>query len=379
MLRLREEDKNTREHWDEHWSSIGEYVIGVSILTDRLDEMAAKIQPTDMVLDVGGGRGEVALYIRRKTNCHITVAEISASGVAECRKRFIPAIECDYRKLHKYVLPGAYNVVLAGELLEHAADPAELIRQMIFACKPGGWLTLTTPITERWDHEPTHLWRFEPQDVVDLLEPHGRVELVYLNNGADHPTMLVAHCELGRKFPRAEEIPGWMYANDLAWLANEAKTKNVIVEVGSYQGRSTRALGENVRKKVYAFDDWNESHNLDDVPSLAGFYDPSSCLTLFESFCANLADLIQEGKIIPIRTDHARVPELPELADMVFIDGDHHYENVKRDILTWLPRLRSGGLLCGHDSHIVEVMQAVNECLGRVETVPDYIWHWTKP
>jgi len=47
--------------------------------------------------------------------------------------------------------------------------------------------------------------------------------------------------------------------------------------------------------------------------------------------------------------------------DFVFIDAGHNYESVRWDILAWAPKLKSRGMLSGHDCNIPGVLQALNE------------------
>lgn len=51
--------------------------------------------------------------------------------------------------------------------------------------------------------------------------------------------------------------------------------------------------------------------------------------------------------------------------DVVYIDGDHSYEAVLKDLESWYPKLKEGGFLCGHDYNPVGkhkgVYKAVNE------------------
>ena len=42
----------------------------------------------------------------------------------------------------------------------------------------------------------------------------------------------------------------------------------------------------------------------------------------------------------------------PASLDFVFVDADHSYGSVSADIAAWLPTLKPGGLLCGHDYRI---------------------------
>ena len=50
--------------------------------------------------------------------------------------------------------------------------------------------------------------------------------------------------------------------------------------------------------------------------------------------------------------------------DFVYIDANHLYESVKADILAWLPKIKSGGIIGGHDydySIRPSVKEAVDE------------------
>lgn len=53
--------------------------------------------------------------------------------------------------------------------------------------------------------------------------------------------------------------------------------------------------------------------------------------------------------------------------DVIFIDMNHSYESVLEDINMWLPKVKLGGYLSGHDYHKEHwpgVVSAVNETLG---------------
>lgn len=147
---------------------------------------------------------------------------------------------------------------------------------------------------------------------------------------------------------KALKIDGWMAEQELEWLAEHASKYELIVEIGSYVGRSTRALADNTPGIVYAVDHWYGPADVS-MP-------PWEREKLYDKFLANMNGLIESGKVIPVRCNSFTV-ELPIIPEMVFIDGDHQYESIKTDLTKW----HNAPFLCGHDATWHEVRRALEE------------------
>lgn len=60
---------------------------------------------------------------------------------------------------------------------------------------------------------------------------------------------------------------------------------------------------------------------------------------------------IVSGKVRVLRLfSFDAVKDFPDHTfDFIYIDGSHLYEDVKRDLNDWLPKLKEDGIMCGHD------------------------------
>lgn len=169
---------------------------------------------------------------------------------------------------------------------------------------------------------------------------------------------------------KALAIGGWMSERELIWLATQAITKKSIVEFGSFHGRSTRALCDNTSGIVWAVDPWNGDYYFDSGEKI------SVDTFVYPYFCQNLRDHIQSGRLIPHR-GFSYSFKLEGKVDMVFIDGDHRYETVLKDIKKAYELLHDGGLICGHDYNHPDwpgVKQAVTKLIDNFE-VEHTIWY----
>lgn len=162
---------------------------------------------------------------------------------------------------------------------------------------------------------------------------------------------------------KARLIRGWMDENELVWLAEQAEKHTRIVEIGSFCGRSCRALADNTTGTVTAVDTWGIEHPA--YGEISGLYN---------TFQENMIGLTNIRVVKKMSLD-AAAELASERFDMVFIDADHRYGSVKADIEAWLPLIVPGGLICGHDYDDHEdVRRAVNEVLPKAKLEAGSIW-----
>lgn len=177
-----------------------------------------------------------------------------------------------------------------------------------------------------------------------------------------------------------EEVPGWFdYAPLYDRLIQEAPDNSRIVELGNWHGRSLLHLAQRVResgKKIQLFGvDWG--HGTQTLPDgIAKTRQDGR-----ENTAACLAENLQRFGFSDIVTQIVCSSEIgaslfPEQSlYCVFIDADHTYDSVRRDIELWLPKIQLGGVLAGHDYDwdTEDVKKAVMDFFGkdcRSQTAP---------
>jgi hypothetical protein len=154
-----------------------------------------------------------------------------------------------------------------------------------------------------------------------------------------------------------EAIPGWFDFDDI--YARAVKTYGDgarFVECGAYCGRSSCYMANEIRssgKKI--------SFDVIDKFSDTSFSAKVSTFRHFSEMCG-LDDLINLR--VMDQLEAAQTYEDGSL-DFVFLDSDHSYEGTSAAIITFLPKLKPGGTIGGHDytREFPGVIRAVNELL----------------
>lgn len=123
----------------------------------------------------------------------------------------------------------------------------------------------------------------------------------------------------------------------------------VVFELGTYTGKSALAMLPHIRQmngKFYCVD-WFRG-NVEVEAEITTSYQQRNILDIFLSNIreAGYGDYVT---VLVGTTDGVASIVKDDVADFIFIDADHRYSSVRNDLLNWYPKLKKGGLICGHD------------------------------
>lgn len=155
---------------------------------------------------------------------------------------------------------------------------------------------------------------------------------------------------------KLEHIEGWLSPIEcfaLLKLAEVGPGVGEIVEIGSMLGKSTCWLATGSKKthreKIIAID-----HFIGSPEHQPG--QQYECKTLsqegttFHKFIENLKSVELVDYIGPIQASSEEAAKNWKKAiRLLFIDGNHSYENTKQDFLLWSPFICNEGIICFHD------------------------------
>ena len=143
--------------------------------------------------------------------------------------------------------------------------------------------------------------------------------------------------------------------------AMDIGTGQAIVEIGSYLGASSSFLAAAMKEsggRLYCVDTW-QNQGMSEGPR-----------DTYAAFLANTA--VFRETIVPLRMrSEEAAGQVPDGIALLFVDGDHSFEGVSRDLHRWLPKLRTNAWLLLHDAGWAEgVQRAIREIVVPLQSGP---------
>jgi len=150
-----------------------------------------------------------------------------------------------------------------------------------------------------------------------------------------------------------------MSPRDMIVISNLCKKyapgkNNIVMEVGTANGGSAMLMSFSTQAKIIGFDIFTQYNDTAGVSSFNRNNAESTATN--HGFADRFSLFTGDVEAMNLRIKDSSI-------DLVFIDACHLYEHVKKDIAYCWPKIRPGGVLCGHDycGNHPGVMQAVND------------------
>jgi len=161
----------------------------------------------------------------------------------------------------------------------------------------------------------------------------------------------------------------WQTVNE--WI--EGRDYIVGAEIGVKEGRFTRFMLENNDNlTMYAIDPWEKQ------PGKEEDYREWDWTDIYTAFRERMKPFPNRVTEIMAYSKEAAAVIADNSLDFVFIDAQHDFLSVREDIKLWEPKVKKGGLICGHDycdkfpgvvaavhDRFKNPMKGANDCWGQ--------------
>jgi len=190
---------NTQSHWDSTWDE--EIKKGKRReLSNLYREIFQRVPRGSGLLDVGCGGGELLERARSEMECDVFGVDISFIAIKHLNERGIPGIASRVPPVP--VEDGAFDVVVATQLLEHVHSPKRVLRELFRAVKAGGLCIISVPDNCMAPHEePEHNHLFDCKKLEKLVIqacPKATIELLSVQEKGASTKRLLAICKLDK-------------------------------------------------------------------------------------------------------------------------------------------------------------------------------------
>ncbi len=155
-----------------------------------------------------------------------------------------------------------------------------------------------------------------------------------------------------KRIAKFRNLDGWLSDNEAVGLysvAHKLGRNASVVEIGSWQGKSTYCIVKGLRNgKVYAIDPFNADAG-QDVGSENEYKLKKGNSDLLQNFKKNMQELgvndkieIKKGYSYDFQNDFSAI-------NFLFIDGDHSIAGCTSDFEMYSPKIVPGGFIAFHD------------------------------
>lgn len=148
---------------------------------------------------------------------------------------------------------------------------------------------------------------------------------------------------------------------DFSALLNEMELTEFGVEIGVQSGSFSEIILSRWNcKKLYLVDIWSKQEDYNDIANV----EDDIQLDLYLSVCKKF---FNDKRVTVLREDSLSAANhfREDFFDFIYLDADHSYEGVVKDINAWYPKLKKGGVFAGHDYLFGEALpQGVDSLQG---------------